>query len=390
MGRVKPDIVTYSHAVPVNSKPPSFAVLFPELWVGRDTCTTMSGTSIAAPIVTSALAVALSTLKKQDRKLHGNPALLKQCLWATSSRIPETSIHAQGAGKLDPLALARCIQNAQPSITAIPAVLDLSDCYLFQFCTQPLYATAQPVVINVTILSSISVRCRLLSSPKLRHGKDINVDFSWSREIYPWVGWIGMRVTSLRWVEGLVRDSVRINFKCGELVKLLNIPITARVVLPPARQRRLLWDQHHQLYFPYGYIPSDTVRQKKPAQFDSFGHTQVASLMDWPADHLFTTYLSMFNLLRSAGYYVEVLNRPATAFNATMYGALLILDPEKSFTEAEIAKLANDVRKCGLGIVVAAGWHSKDVQNSLRFYDVVEKRWQIPVTGGSDVPRYVH
>lgn len=43
------------------------------------------------------------------------------------------------------------------------------------------------------------------------------------------------------------------------------------------------------------------------------------------------------------GYYVEVLTDPFTCFEATNYGALMIIDPEDYFSEQEIEKLRNDV-----------------------------------------------
>jgi membrane-bound transcription factor site-1 protease len=44
-----------------------------------------------------------------------------------------------------------------------------------------------------------------------------------------------------------------------------------------------------------------------------------------------------------------VLGSPATCFNASAYGALLIVDSEDEFYKEEIAKLAFDVEQLGLG-----------------------------------------
>lgn len=56
---------------------------------------------------------------------------------------------------------------------------------------------------------------------------------------------------------------------------------------------------------------------------------------------------------RDAGYYLEVLASPATCFNASAYGALLIVDSEDEFYRQEIAKLAADVAQQGLGEMAA-------------------------------------
>ena len=43
------------------------------------------------------------------------------------------------------------------------------------------------------------------------------------------------------------------------------------------------------------------------------------------------------------GYHVEILSDPFTCFNASNYGALMVVDPEDYFSEAEIDKLRDDI-----------------------------------------------
>lgn len=50
---------------------------------------------------------------------------------------------------------------------------------------------------------------------------------------------------------------------------------------------------------------------------------------------------------RDQGYFLEVLGSPATCFNASQYGALLVVDPEEEFYLEEINKL--EVRGGGGG-----------------------------------------
>ena len=389
-GRVKPDVVAYSDRVPVNAKPPTFAKLFPHLWEGAETCSTMSGTSIASPVVTAALAVAVSALTREARVVKANPAMLKQCLWRTAGRLPDLPIYSQGAGKLDVIGLAKCFGENSPSITSIPESVDLTDCYYFPFCTQPLYASAQPLVVNITLLNSLAVRSRIVTPPRLKQGRSLNVSFSWSPWISPWTGWLGLHITVYPHASiGNIRDAIVVVVNCSGGVKHLEIPIHAEIIPKPPRNVRLLWDQHHQLYFPFVYAPNDILTGKGRRRVESFGHTQITSLMDWPADHLYTTYLDMFNLLRSSGYFIEVLAKDATTFDAMNFGALLLFDPEANFTDVEVSKITNDVSHMGLGLFVAAGWHSENIQRKLSFFDEAEGERKLPVTGGSNVPRYV-
>lgn len=44
-----------------------------------------------------------------------------------------------------------------------------------------------------------------------------------------------------------------------------------------------------------------------------------------------------------------MLASPATCFNASNYGALLIVDSEDEFYPEEVAKLASDVEQLGMG-----------------------------------------
>lgn len=64
----------------------------------------------------------------------------------------------------------------------------------------------------------------------------------------------------------------------------------------------------------------------------------------------------MYNFLRSKGYHVEVLGSPLTCFEADRYGALLLADSEEEYYPEEVAKVAEDVAKHGLGLLVFGEW----------------------------------
>jgi len=81
-----------------------------------------------------------------------------------------------------------------------------------------------------------------------------------------------------------------------------------------------------------------------------------------------------------------VLREDLVCFDAERYGALLIPDPEDEFASEEIAKLADDVARRGLGLVVLADWHSEALVEEAAFFDDnTQVRWRAAV-GGANVP----
>ena len=82
-GRVKPDIVTYGSGVRGSA-----------LGAG---CRSLSGTSVASPVVAGAVALLAGAVKHQ----HVNPASMKQALMASAQRLGGVNMFEQGHGKLD-------------------------------------------------------------------------------------------------------------------------------------------------------------------------------------------------------------------------------------------------------------------------------------------------
>jgi len=54
-------------------------------------------------------------------------------------------------------------------------------------------------------------------------------------------------------------------------------------------------------------------------------------VLDWHGDHLFTNFHRLLTYLVQHGYYVEILTSPITCFDASQYGALLIVDAEEEY-----------------------------------------------------------
>ena len=68
-------------------------------------------------------------------------------------------------------------------------------------------------------------------------------------------------------------------------------------------------------------------------------------------DHVHTNFRDMYNSLRASGYFIEVLGTPFTCFDASQYGALLLVDSEEEYFIEEVEKLRADINKKGLSLV---------------------------------------
>ena len=86
-GRVKPDVVAYSRDI-MGSK----------ISTG---CKTLSGTSVASPVVAGVVCLLVSVIPEDKRKSILNPASMKQALVEGASKLLGPNIYEQGAGKLD-------------------------------------------------------------------------------------------------------------------------------------------------------------------------------------------------------------------------------------------------------------------------------------------------
>ena len=149
-------------------------------------------------------------------------------------------------------------------------------------------------------------------------------------------------------------------------------PITIRIVPTPPREMRVLWDQFHNLRYPGGYFPRDSLfpmiqsHQKGPHSQDGSTHgehgpTSQQQPLDWHADHVHTNFRELWLHLRSLDYYIDVLGEPYTCFDAENYGTLMIVDPEDEFFPEEIEKLSLDLTQRGLNLIVLAEWYNVKV-----------------------------
>jgi membrane-bound transcription factor site-1 protease len=231
-GRVKPDVGAYSKNL-LGSHP-------------NGGCRTLSGTSVASPVVAGACVLLVDSLRQRlaaarkadacDTVAHAqsggcgaashlaallvrNPMIVKQAVLATAVRLPldhasatatptstlsaaaksrqtvpsswlvAPNIFEQGAGKLDLLAAYRFLQRARPHLSAHPSALDLTDCpHFFPVCAQPIFWSARPLLINVTLLSSLAASSELDGAPALVDCNAaaglLDVSFRWSEGMH--------------------------------------------------------------------------------------------------------------------------------------------------------------------------------------------------------------
>ncbi|KAL4703428.1 hypothetical protein ACJJTC_008147, partial [Scirpophaga incertulas] len=131
-GRMKPDIVTYGSGVRGSSV--------------SGGCRSLSGTSVASPVVAGAIALLASGVPRQNL----TPAAVKQALCITARRLNGPNMFEQGHGKLDLISAYQ--------VTLSPPYIDLTECqYMWPYCTQPLYYSAQATIANITVVNGLGV-----------------------------------------------------------------------------------------------------------------------------------------------------------------------------------------------------------------------------------------
>ncbi|RUS72713.1 hypothetical protein EGW08_019524 [Elysia chlorotica] len=371
-GRVKPDIVTYGSAVRGSAL--------------RSSCRTLSGTSVASPVVAGAVTLLISAVL--DKKHMINPASMKQALMSTAIRLADVNMFEQGYGRLDlPMAL-RALRNYTPQASASPSYIDLLESpYMWPYCTQPIYYGGMPVIVNVTILNGMGVTGKIVDKPRWEpytpeFGGYIDVSFTYSVDLWPWSGYLAVSITASKdaasW-EGIAKGQVTLMVESPPeedetepRYSTIVLPIRVKIIPTPPRNKRILWDQYHNLRYPPGYFPRDNLRMKNDP-------------LDWNGDHIHTNFKDMYQHLREKGYFVEVLGSPYTCFDASQYGTLLVVDPEEEYFSEEITKLRRDIDK-GLSLIVFADWYNVSVMKKVKFYDENTRQWWMPDTGGANIP----
>ncbi|KAI3775519.1 hypothetical protein L1987_50098 [Smallanthus sonchifolius] len=373
-GRVKPDVVAYGREI-MGSK----------ISTG---CKTLSGTSVASPVVAGVVCLLVSVIPESDRKQLLNPASMKQALVEGAAKLSGPNMYEQGAGRVDLLESYEILKSYKPWASIFPSVLDYTDCpYAWPFCQQPLYADAMPVLFNTTILNGMGVIGYIESQPVWHPSNEesnlLSIHFTYSDIIWPWTGFLALHMQIKEEgsqfsgeIEGNVTVKIYSPPGLGETsfqYSTCVLHLKLKVIPTPPRSVRILWDQFHSIKYPPGYIPRDSLDVRN-------------DILDWHGDHLHTNFHIMFNMLRDAGYYIETLGSPLTCFDARHYGTLMLVDLEDEYFEEEIQKLRDDIVNTGLSLVVFGDWYNVDTMVKMRFFDDNTRSWWTPVTGGANVP----
>ncbi|XP_041376922.1 membrane-bound transcription factor site-1 protease-like [Gigantopelta aegis] len=371
-GRIKPDIVSYGSAVRGSAL--------------KGGCRSLSGTSVASPVVAGAVTLLASAVVDKVGIL--NPASMKQALMASARRLMDVNMFEQGFGKLDLLGAYRTLTAYKPQASLSPSYIDLTECpYMWPYCTQPIYYGGIPVIVNVTILNGMGVSGMIKPKPKWepyspQFGGHIEVAFSYSPILWPWSGFLAVSISvsknASHW-EGIAQGQITLTVESPPEANehkprrsVIKLPIRVKIIPTPPRSKRILWDQFHNLRYPPGYFPRDNLRMKNDP-------------LDWNGDHIHTNFKDMYQHLRNNGYFVEVLGSPFTCFDASQYGTLLIVDSEEEYFPEEVTKLKRDIDQ-GLSIIVFADWYNVSVMKKVKFYDENTRQWWMPDTGGANIP----
>ena len=375
-GRVKPDIVTYGTAIRGSNM--------------KGSCRYLTGTSVSSPVVTGAVSLLTEIMKKNERLSRLlSPASIKQVLMASADRLPGISMYEQGSGKMNLPRAYELLQGYVPQITLSPGKIDWTDCpYMWPICSQPLYYTAMPITVNMTIINGMGVLGSITSPPTWHpntqtSGNILQLSFRYSSTLWPWTGYLAITLAVAEsgagfagTVEGYVLLTVTspaTSEDISDQTSTLHIPVKVNIIPTPPRKKRILWDHFHSIGYPVGPFPRDNLKL----------HT---SPLDWNGDHIHTNFNGVYKHLRSKGYFVEILSSHFGCFDAQNYGYLFLVDSEDAFFESEIKKLNEDVTVKGLNLVVFADWYNGPLIKHIKFYDENTKQWVVLQGGGANVP----
>ncbi|KAF0703780.1 Aste57867_7538 [Aphanomyces stellatus] len=361
-------------------------------------CLVRNGTSMAAPLVAGMTSLLLSQMTPDERIQFGHIGFLKGLLLATATRLPSAPllqndsavrtiqgengwhhVYEQGAGAMNLDAALGELQArmASPTATIFPPALDLQDCpYMWPHCLQPLYHTMLPLTLNLTMFHPTAVTSQLLSDPQWipkENGHYLTIDTTTGADVFwPYSGAIGVHMT-------VVKDVLVPLVAHGELVFDISDspPVRVAVLVPliptPPPSSRILWDQFRNLQYPPAYIPRDNLHQDDEP-FDSQG------------DHIHTNFADFWMRLCARGYHVEVLTTDYSCVDLTLFGLLLIVDPEEPWHALEIARVHHAVESYGVSVFVVADWFSRETMAAMHFWDANTLSTWVPIVGGANIP----
>lgn len=77
---------------------------------------------------------------------------------------------------------------------------------MWPYCEQPLFYTSIPLTVNVTVLNGMGVLGQFVKKPvwqpvSTENGDKLDVSISYSSRLWPWSGWMAVRVRVSKPVE---------------------------------------------------------------------------------------------------------------------------------------------------------------------------------------------
>ncbi|TYZ57718.1 hypothetical protein PybrP1_006293 [[Pythium] brassicae (nom. inval.)] len=391
-GRVKPDIVTLAEDIP-------------GFEVARG-CTLLSGTSVSAPIVTGAVALLASMVPPEHRWAVLNPASVKQLLIASADRlaaryepadfVARNHIFEQGSGRLNVTRASELVRELwtahqaaaadnRPAArsftpTSYPASVDTTNCpYMWPLCSQPLYHSSLPLMVNLTILNPAAVAGVLDNAPQWlaeENGEHLSVSVASPETLWPYVGSVGVFVEvkpGAAAFRGVAKGTLSLSIRSGEHVDSVRVPVAVSIVPTPPAAKRILWDQFHNLPYPSAFVPRDKLENRH-------------ELLDAAGDHPHTNFHQLWNFLRADGFFVEILPFEYSCVALAQYGAVLLVDPEEEFFADEVAALQAAIKFDNVSLLVFADWYDDRVLDAMDLFDTSTLSHWRAVTGGANVP----
>ncbi|TMW65827.1 hypothetical protein Poli38472_003592 [Pythium oligandrum] len=402
-GRIKPDLVTLAEDIPGAE-------------VSRG-CKLLSGTSVAAPIVSGTIAVLASMIPDaQARWTLLNPASMKQILIESADRLParvrdddhvfQNHAFEQGGGRLNITAASKRVAelwtkyqetaeltpggNVSSDValilapSAFPAKVDATDCpYMWPLCSQPLFHTSLPLTVNLTLMNPASISGTLEGKPRWvpddPSGEHLTVSIASPDVLWPYYGSIGVFIEVKEQAaafKGTARGSLVFTVRSSpNRVDELVVPFAIPVIPTPPKHKRILWDQFHNLPYPSAFVPRDSLDPQDLSMLDSAG------------DHPHTNFHQLWNYLTtSLGYYVDVMPFEYSCLELDRYGVVLMVDPEEEFFRDEIVALQAAVKYSNVSLLVFADWYDNRVLDTMQVFDTSTLSYWRPVTGGSNLP----
>ncbi|GMF65069.1 unnamed protein product [Phytophthora lilii] len=394
-GRVKPDIVTLAEDVQ-----------------GSDAsggCKVLSGTSASTPIVSASIALLASMIPEEARWSLLNPASMKQILLESadklkalhdSEHVVRNHIFEQGNGVLNISKASKLMeslwirhqtaQNATrsgqdhvPNVlkpSSFPDRIDMSDCpRMWPYCSQPLFHTALPLMVNLTIMNPASVAGTIKKPPQWisgTNGEHLTISTSSPSAIWPYFGSIGVFIEVKQEAasfEGIANGALRLEVDNDKQVDELIIPLTIKIIPTPPASKRILWDQFHNIPYPSAFVPRDNLENQH-------------DLMDVSGDHPHTNFHHMWNFLTSEGFFLDILPFEYSCLDLGKYGVVMVVDPEEEFFRDEVVALQAAIKYSNVSLIVFADWYDNRMLDSLELFDTSTlSKWHA-ITGGANIP----